>query len=404
MTESYSLKDKKILLAGQVLNSLTEMAEDYIKDKSAIVGVIGISNPFSIPDTARMTLYRNGSVKISQRIFNLYFKKSGWYSLYLYIPVFLVYLFSMIRAAFKFKVKFDIFVGIAGFSTFVGIILRKFKIVNKVIFYSIDYFPLQRSGFFENLMVRVFFLWDAFCARHSDLVWHINPEIGQARQIYGGLSMDKYHSIRVPLGYTQDLFCQKPFSRIEKYTLGFVGTLNPNQGLQMAIKAFPWIVQHFPMAKLEIIGDGFFAEEIRKMVIESPVGDKIILHGFIGDRKKVSDILSHCAVGIAPWTMDAENNVKYADPGKPKHYAFCGLPIIITHCNIIADEIEETKSGIAINYDESEFVAAVTKLFSNEALLREYKENAFKFAQRYESDNIYERAWQESINYFEDAK
>lgn len=398
MADKTTLSEEKILVSGQVLNSLTEMAEDYLKDKVQELGVIGISSPYSTPGSARMTYYGCGILKYNKHIFNVYFAKRRWYSIYLLTAVFFIYFYSIVRSAFRFKVKFDIFLGISCFSAFLGIILRRLGAVKKVIFYSIDYFPLQRRGIFENLMVRLFFALDRFCARHSDLVWQINPEIANARKIFGKVNPEDYRAIHVPLGYGEDLFCNRPFEEIEKYTIGFVGTLNPNQGLQMAIKAFTEIFTRFPQAKLEIIGDGVFAAEVKRMVKESPAGHRIVLHGFIGNRKKVSEILSHCALGIAPWTMDAENNVKYADPGKPKHYAFCGLPVIITRSNAIAYEIESMKAGIAVNYNEAEFVEAVTKLLGDEKLLQEYRDNALKFAQRYVSTGIFRNAWDETLN------
>lgn len=400
MADKITLSKKKILVSGQVLNSLTEMVEDYLRDKVEILGVIGISSPYSTPDSARMTYYENGILKYNRRIFNIYFHKRRWYALYLLTIVFVVYFCSILRSALRFKIKFDIFVGISCFSTFLGINLKWLRVTKKVIYYSIDYFPLPRRLGFEYFMCKSFFALDRFCAYHSDLIWHINPDIAEARKTFGKMNPENYQAIHVPLGYGEDLFCPKPFSEIERYTLGFVGTLNPNQGLQMAIKAFPAILERFPQAKLEIIGDGVFASEVKKMVKDSPAGYRIVLHGFIGDRKKVSQILSHCALGIAPWTMDAENNVRYADPGKPKHYAFCGLPIIITRCNAIAYEIDKMKAGIAINYDETAFVDAITRLLGDEKLLQQYRENALKFARKYSTNNIFSNTWEESLNYF----
>ncbi len=85
-----ALKEKKILVSGQVLNSLTEMVEDYLRDKTLALGVIGISSPYSIPGTARTTYYENGILRYRQRMFNIYFHKRRWYSQYLLTFVFLI--------------------------------------------------------------------------------------------------------------------------------------------------------------------------------------------------------------------------------------------------------------------------------------------------------------------------
>ena len=374
------------------MNSLTEMLEDYLKDKVKYLGVIGISSPYSTPGSARVTCYKNGKLKFSYRIFNIYFRKHRRYDVYLLVLVFVIYFFSMIFSVLRLRKRFDYFIGIACFSTFLGIILKWLGVVKKVVFYSIDYFPLQKTTPFEHYMGKSFFALDKFCAKNSDLVWHINPNIAEARNSFGGIDYSRYRAIHVPLGYPKDLLCFRPFSEIERYTIGFVGTLNPNQGLQMVLKAFPNIVKIFPMAKLEIIGDGIFAPTVKQMASESGVTEHIVFHGFIGDRKKVSQILSKCALGIAPWTMDKDNNIKYADPGKPKHYAFCGLPIIMTRSNALAYEIERMKVGIAINYNELDFIEAVSRFFENDEFFKEYKNNTIKFASKYISADIFQKA------------
>lgn len=397
MKELRTMQDKNILISGQVLNSLTEMVEDDLKGRVAVLGVIGISSAYSPPDSARMTLYRDGIPEYTRRLFNIHFRRRNRFTQYLLTFVFLTYIVAILKAAFQFKTKFDLFIGISCFSTFLGVILKWLGIVKKVVYYSIDYYPLKQRRDFEYLMTRAFFILDRFCVRHSDLVWHINPAIAEGRLTFTKVSPDSYKSIHVPIGYGKGLLSPKPFSEISRYRIGFVGTLSPNQGLQMAIPAFSKIARKFTSAELDIIGDGTYRSEVENLVDASPVKTRIKLRGFVGNRKEVTEILSSCALGIAPWTMDEDNNVKYADPGKPKHYAFSGLPIVITRSNTIATEIDDMKAGIAINYNEAEFVRAVERLFADDDLLKEYRENAIKFAQRYIAEDIFNRAWDETL-------
>ena len=398
MKAPLSIKEKKMVISGQVLNSLTEMVEDYLKERVAVLGVIGIASAYSPPDSARMTLYRDGVAEYTHRLFNIHFRKRNKYTQYLLTFVFLTYIVSILKAAFRFKTKFDLFIGISCFSTFLGVILKWLGIVQKVVYYSIDYYPLKKKRNFEYLMTRSFFLLDRFCVRNSDLVWHINPAIAEGRMTFGKVPPTAYKSIHVPIGYGKDLLRPKSFSEISRYRIGFVGTLSPNQGLQMAIPAFSKIAEKFPQAELEIIGDGVYRSEVEKLIEASPAKNRIRFHGFIGDRKKVTEILSSCALGIAPWTMDEENNVKYADPGKPKHYAFSGLPIVITRSNVIAAEIDEMNAGIAIDYDEAEFIQAVEKLLGDDDFLKKYRKNAIKFARKYITERIFDRALSETVS------
>ena len=60
----------------------------------------------------------------------------------------------------------------------------------------------------------------------------------------------------------------------------------------------------------------------------------------------------------------------------------------------MADEIEKTGAGIAIDYDTDEFIAAVCRLLGDDRLWRECRENALVFARRYLAGRIYDRAWE----------
>ncbi len=64
---------------------------------------------------------------------------AGQYKQPLLFVSFGIYLFSIIFSAIRLKKKFSAFIGVTCFSTTVGIVFKKIGIVDKVIFYSIDY-------------------------------------------------------------------------------------------------------------------------------------------------------------------------------------------------------------------------------------------------------------------------
>ena len=66
-------------------------------------------------------------------------------------------------------------------------------------------------------------------------------------------------------------------------------------------------------------------------------------------------------MGIAPYVPDPNSFTWYADPGKPKVYLGCGIPVIITKVPEVAFEISKRKAGIAINYDSHELSEAIKK-------------------------------------------
>jgi glycosyltransferase involved in cell wall biosynthesis len=393
-----NLKDSSILLAGQLFTSRTETIEEYLRERVNVLGVIGIVSAFASKNLSRCSLYERRELKKEFKIPTILIGKRKVFSELLLIPAFILYFISIIRASFRFGKKFDIFIGVACFSTFVGVLLKKLGRVKRVIYYCIDYYPYPKSLCFNTLVVLAFRKVDKLCVKNADIVWHISKRIPEARQRFEKVPIGSYRYIVVPLCYSSRLMRKIPFGDIERWTIGFVGTLSPNQGLQLLIKAMPQILKRLPNIKLKIIGRGPYEEELKKQVRMHYLNSVIEFLGFIKDESEVLNILSHCAIGIAPWTSSEDDNILYADPGKPKLYAFCGLPTIITNGAVsIAPEINDRKAGIAIDYDENALIKAVTFLLADDATLKIYRDNAVALANDYKAETLFSRAFENSF-------
>lgn len=397
-----NLDKQNILLAGQLVTSRTETIEEYLKNKVNTLGVIGIASVYAAENVSRCSLYENGKLKNQFKLSSILIKRRNFFTQLLLVPAFILYFFSIVKASSRFKSKFDIFIGVACFSTFVGIFLKKIGRVKRVIYYCIDYYPYPVKFCFNTIVVWAFRLVDKFCVRNSDITWHISKRIPEARNEFEGVDPNSYRHTVVPLCYDSKLLRSVSFDNIERWTIGFVGTLSPNQGLQLLIKAMPQILKVLPDVRVKIIGRGPYDSDLKKLVDEEKLDKIFEFLGFIKDENEVLDILSHCAIGVAPWTSKGDDNILYADPGKPKLYAFCGLPIIITNGAVsIANEIQENKVGFSINYEEKELVNAIENLLKSDETLKTYKNNSINFAKRYTSDNIFGKAFQESADILE---
>ncbi len=393
------IENLKVVLSGQLITSRTETLEEYLKERVNTLAVIGITSPFALNNVSRCTLYKKGKLVGEFKLPSFQIRNMRWYKRpFLYIS-FSVYLVSMLYAIIRLREKFDLFTGISCFSTFVGIFLKKLNAVRNLIYYSIDYYPEPSKFGFNTFIVSAFRIADKLCVKDANLTWHISPRIAEARYKYAKVYPESYKHLVAPLTYSPKFLRFKPIEETERYTIGFVGTLSENQGLQLLIRAMPRIIKEIPKVKIRIIGKGPYENELKKLIEEQNLNDYFIFHGFIKDDKEVLDILSGCAVGIAPWTSKEDDNVLYADPGKPKLYAFCGLPIIITNGTLVAKEIDEKRVGISINYNENELTEAVIKLLRDEGILRAYKKNASEFARGYTTEKIFDAVLQKSLLY-----
>lgn len=391
------LNQLDVLLAGQVITSRTETIEDYLRMKTNTLGVVGIASPYSPQGLGRCTFYKRGILKRQFPLISMQLKGPLWFTQPALTFVFSVYFLAMVLSALRLKKKFDVFIGVACFSALVGLFLKKIGLVKHLIYYTIDYYPMPKSFSFNTIINRAIWSLDKLCVKNSLITWNISERIIEAREKFMHLPADEYKHTILPMAYNSTFLRSCNFEEIERWTMGFVGSLSWNQGVQLVIEAMPDLIKLFPRLKVRIIGSGIAGEKLRKMVTDRGLSSNFIFHGFIKEEKEVLEILSRCAIGIAPWISSEEDNVLYADPGKPKLYAFCGLPVIITNGPQVAQEIEAKKAGISINYDRDEFIKAVIRLMGDDKRLREYRAGAVKFAHEYTTDMVFKTVLNDTL-------
>ncbi len=392
-----NFKESDFLIAGQLKTSRTETLEEYLRNRIFSLGVIGFMSPFASYSESRCTLYQQGVKSEEFSLPSYTIKKVNPWKQPLICVSFLVYIYSFFLAAFKLKKKFDVFIGIATFSTMLGLFLKKTGRVKKVIYYCLDYYPKPKGFNFNRFVNFVFRNIDKWVVKRADVIWHISPKIKEARQKYAKVDPNSYREVVVPLGYTKAIDYDLPLNERRRWSLGFVGTLSENQGLQMVIEAMVELRNKYPQIKVEVVGHGPYAQGLKKKVCEKNLENQFIFHGFIRDDWQVYDILSHCVVGLATWTGDEEDNSLYADPGKPKLYALLGLPIIITSAPYVAKVISNLGAGEVIEYKKEDFIEAVDKMISDENKYKKYKEGLEKFKPLCLADNIFDKAMKESF-------
>lgn len=380
-----------MIIAGQVLTSRLETLEKYYRSKVRYLEVIGVSNPFGVRGSARFTLYRNGKVIKEGSLFGIELKGIYWINQLLMGPVFILYAVAMIRTVLMMRRKFDVFIGIACFSTLFGILLKKLGIVRNVIYYTLDYYPMPESLHINTLINKAIWYLDRFCCRKSCMVWNISAGIPEAREKLMRFAQEKYRSFIVPLTYDEEFLRYRRPEEIDQNTLVFVGTLSRHQGLQLAVESMAGIISKKREMKVRVIGKGPFERDIRRTIAEKGLEGRFIFHGFVEDEQEVFDIVSRCAVGICPWTDELDNNVIYADPGKPKLYAFCGIPVVITRVTAVADEIHNCGAGIAIKYSADEFAEAVLKILESPGSFERFRKSANQFALKYTTNAVFDR-------------
>ena len=351
--------------------------ENYLKQNSSKFLIIAHPLPISSLNYSIHRTYVNGCLRRITRYRT--FKSSEVIS---YLQHFILTCYIL----FKVRKRIDVYVGIDNLNAFVGILLRTFGLVNKVIFYVIDYTPVRFENKFFNALYHAL---NVICAKYADYVWSVSKRIASLWKMLG---IEDRKNIIVPIGIELREIKRIPKNNVRRNVLVFVSHLTKSKGVQLAIEAIEEIVKNFPQVVLEIIGIGPFERELKEMVKRKKLEKWVKFLGRM-EHDELMQYLPTCGIALATYEPNPNSITYYADPTKPKEYLACGLPVIITKVPWIAKEIEKVPMGIAINYDKYELVSAITKLLSDESFYEKCRENAMEFTSKLDWNKIFGEAF-----------
>lgn len=353
----------------------------YVSDRAA--KVFYVTHPFKgardhVPKFSTVKIIKQGKYRQS---------KKGWS---IFGPEIFYYVRDLLFTLYFFlhTEKIDTYVGVDNLNAFSGLLLKLFKKVNRVIYYSIDYYPVRFKNPFLN---RAYFLLDIFCVEHADETWNLASAMKTAR-------MRRQHKkekvpsrqFTVPVCVWTKRFPFRPLEEIDDKKIVFSGLLSAHMGVDLLIRAMPLILKKIPDAKMSIIGGGEDQQMLRKMINEKQLQEKISMIPWMKERAAFLEYLSGCAVGLAPFnTRILDDKVKNADPGKIKDYMLAGLPIVVTKALFYHGEIVARRAGIVIEYDERALADAIISLLSDRRRLQEYRKNARRFVEKFDCEVIY---------------
>lgn len=134
----------------------------------------------------------------------------------------------------------------------------------------------------------------------------------------------------------------KIFSQ-ENVTLGTVGTLNNQKGVQYLILAMPRILKEFPRTKLVVVGEGFYKDHLKELVRKTKLNRSVIFTGFVKDI--VEEMI---------------NFDIYVQPSISESFGLAivqamdlGLPVVATNTGGIPEVVTTGKSGLLVEAKNS---------------------------------------------------
>lgn len=352
---------------------------DFFLPKVKRVYYIEHPFPYANDHRSSMTVYENGVLK--RQIFTPSLK--GSQILFYILDIFLTFYF-VIRA----KTKFDLCVALDNLNTISILPFRKLGLIKKLVFYTIDYSPLR----FENkLLNKVYHLIDRIACYNSDKIWILSERMIEARKINKVDSRKSALHILLPMGANLSRVKILPLKKINRYDIVYVGHLLEKQGVQLVLEALPKIISKIPNLRFIVIGQGEYEQKLRSLTKKLKISNHVVFKGFVKDHKLVENILCRSAVGVAPYVPSPNNYTFYTDPGKPKLYLGCGLPVVITDVPASARVIQKKQAGIIIDYNIESLERALLFLLTD-GNYEKYRANAIKLSKEYDTDILIQKA------------
>lgn len=299
---------------------------------------------------------------------------------------------SVIEAGWHYRKSYDIFIGLESINALAGVFLRKIGKVKKVAYYCSDFSPNR----FQSKIVNNFYLWlDRQAAMRADFIWDVSPAMQPARIATGLDVKQSAPVIDIPNALFPEQINSLPHTKRDKYSVVFVGTIGLENGPDLAIEAFKNVVKKYPNAVLHIIGGGgkgFEDEYLKKLAKKNKIDKNVIFHGFISDVKKISDMIKHYQIAIAPYKNISGSIRLYGDATKIRLYLAAGLPIITTHVPPLGKIAEKKGAAMVTNDTAKDLGEAINALFNNKKKYVSMSENAMKFAKNNTWKNTYATA------------
>lgn len=367
---------------------LSQFLKDWLLTKTNKLAFIGHPLYPSFESNSSMEIYEKGALKKTYK--SPFILKSG-ILLYMKDAFFTFFYFLKQGEAV------DIAIGVDNLNTSVLLLLKRMKRIRKVIYHTVDYVP---NRFSNKLLNNIYHVFDRWCCYNADIVWNSSGRMNEGRIKRGFEKAKIVKTIITPDGSNFDPKKKLSFSKIERKLVVFLGHLRERLGLKLLIEAFVDVVSSINDAKLLIIGDGPLLNSLKNLTKKLKISRNVEFTGFIEKHSDVDERLRKGAIGIAMFEPVKDSYEYYSDAGKPKVYLAAGLPVVITRVPEIADEIDVKKAGFVIPYRKEELSKTIITLLKDDKLYMKYRENAIDLSKEYIWNNIFYKAFDQSLAHF----
>jgi glycosyltransferase involved in cell wall biosynthesis len=137
-----------------------------------------------------------------------------------------------------------------------------------------------------------------------------------------------------------------------------LGRLVPHKRVEIVIRAAAALRERFPDLAVDVVGQGWWADELAALARRLGVEDVVTFHGFVDEQAK-ADLLAKAWIGALPsvkegWGLSV---VEAASHGTPS--------VAFSSAGGLAESILDDQTGMLVDGDEDAYIAALADLLAD---------------------------------------
>lgn len=175
-----------------------------------------------------------------------------------------------------------------------------------------------------------------------------------------GINPEKIEVVSNTLDIKQfDPIERKEF-KMDRFRMLYVGGINYHRGIQYVIQAISILKKRGMEVHFDLVGDGSYLSDIKRLIDELQVQDNVTVHGF-KLYTQICDIYESANVALIPHIKSGHTDNTI--PHKIFQYLYAGIPMIVSNCDPLVRIVNETHGGVSYQYDHPEELADVIAEF-----------------------------------------
>ncbi len=191
--------------------------------------------------------------------------------------------------------------------------------------------------------------------------------------ISNGVEVDKYKNFNFKNDLNIDI-------KDDEDWIVYIGRVSKEKCIDTLINAIEIVMSKNKKAKFLVIGDGPYKENLKKIVVEKKIEDRVVIAGMIPNKKLLeSGILKKMRIFVTASTSENQ-------PMTILEAIMFGLPIVGVNAKGVPELIED--NGFIVEPDNSQQMAEkILEILNNDQLREKFSKKSLQLADKYNIRN-----------------